>query len=65
MILRLEQVAYTYEAGTPMETEALKPLSLTVKSGEILALIGSTGSGKSTLIQMMKHTIIRSSFHMN
>ncbi len=53
MILRLEQVAYTYEAGTPMETEALKPLSLTVKSGEILALIGSTGSGKSTLIQMM------------
>nr|MBQ6241063.1 energy-coupling factor transporter ATPase [Lachnospiraceae bacterium] len=53
MILRLENVSYTYEAGTPMETEALKPMDLTVRSGEILALIGSTGSGKSTLIQMM------------
>ena len=53
MILRLENVSYTYEPGTPMETEALRPMDLTVRSGEVLALIGATGSGKSTLIQMM------------
>ena len=51
--LRLESVSYTYELGTPMETTALKPLSLDIREGEILAIIGATGSGKSTLIQMM------------
>ena len=53
MSLRLENVSYTYEPGTPMETEALRPMDLTVETGEVLALIGATGSGKSTLIQMM------------
>ncbi len=53
MSLKLENVSYLYEAGTPMETQALYPLSLEVRTGEILAVIGATGSGKSTLIQMM------------
>ena len=52
-LLQLDNVSYTYEPGTPMETEALKPLTLSVRAGEILAIIGATGSGKSTLIQMM------------
>ena len=53
MNLRLEEVSYIYEAGTPMEVTALYPLSLEVRSDEVLAIIGATGSGKSTLIQMM------------
>ena len=53
MSLRLENVSFVYEAGTPMERTAVYPLSLTVKAGETLAIIGATGSGKSTLIQMM------------
>ncbi len=51
--LRLDSVSYTYEPDTPMETQGLKPLSLDIRRGEILAIIGATGSGKSTLIQMM------------
>ena len=53
MSLKLEEVSYTYEPGTPMEVTALEPLSLEVNTGEVLAIIGATGSGKSTLIQMM------------
>ncbi|MBP3729385.1 MAG: energy-coupling factor transporter ATPase, partial [Lachnospiraceae bacterium] len=52
-VLRLNSVSYTYEPGTPMETQGLKPLSLDIRRGEILAIIGATGSGKSTLIQLM------------
>ena len=53
MSLRLENVSYSYEIGTPMEVTALQPMSLEVRKGEVLAIIGATGSGKSTLIQMM------------
>jgi len=53
MGLKLEEVSYVYEPGTPMETRALEPVSLSVEPGEVLAIIGATGSGKSTLIQMM------------
>lgn len=53
MKLKLEEVSFVYEAGTPMEVTALYPLSLEIQSGEVLAIVGATGSGKSTLIQLM------------
>ena len=53
MSIRLENVSYVYEPGTPMEVTGLYPLSLEVRTGEVLAIIGATGSGKSTLIQTM------------
>ena len=53
MSLLLQNVSYIYEQGTPMEITGLHPLSLEVKDDEVLAVIGATGSGKSTLIQMM------------
>ena len=53
MSLLLQNVSYVYEQGTPMEITGLHPLSLEVKDDEVLAVIGATGSGKSTLIQMM------------
>lgn len=49
--LALQQVSYTYSPKTPFEHIALKDINVSVKAGETLAIIGHTGSGKSTLIQ--------------
>ncbi len=50
--LRLEHVSYTYTAGTSYAEQALRGVSLSIREGEVIGLIGHTGSGKSTLIQM-------------
>ncbi len=52
-ILEVRNITYIYAKGTPFETKALDSVSLAVEQGEVLALIGHTGSGKSTLIQHM------------
>lgn len=51
MPIEVKEVSYTYMPGTPYETKALDTVSLTVNDGERLAIIGHTGSGKSTLVQ--------------
>lgn len=50
-IIEIENLSHTYMKGTPMEHVALKGANLYVKEGECIAIIGHTGSGKSTLIQ--------------
>ena len=50
-IIQVENLTHTYGIGTPFERSAVKDMSLTVRRGELLGLIGHTGSGKSTLIQ--------------
>ncbi len=51
MSLKLESVNYVYGVGTSSETAALKNINLEIEKDEFVAIIGHTGSGKSTLIQ--------------
>ncbi len=51
MAIVFENLSYTYSASTPFEFEALKEINLTIETGKITALVGATGSGKSTLVQ--------------
>ncbi|WP_209125340.1 energy-coupling factor ABC transporter ATP-binding protein [Alkalihalobacillus sp. BA299] len=51
MEIKVEQLGHTYMQGTPFEKEVLKQLSFTIPRGSYTAIIGHTGSGKSTLIQ--------------
>ena len=51
MPINLENVTFTYMKGTPFEKTALYNVSLQIEKGEFVAVIGHTGSGKSTLVQ--------------
>ncbi|WP_053217593.1 energy-coupling factor ABC transporter ATP-binding protein [Virgibacillus senegalensis] len=51
MEISFKQVSYTYQPNTPFEHKALKELDMEIPSGSFTAVIGHTGSGKSTLIQ--------------
>ena len=51
--LEVKNLCYTYGQGTPFCHEALHNVSFSVKKGSICAIIGHTGSGKSTLVQML------------
>ena len=50
-VLRVEDLHHTYLPGTPFEAVSLRGVNMEVQEGEIVAIIGPTGSGKSTLIQ--------------
>ena len=51
--LSLENVSYIYSPKTPFEIRALDNVSLTVREGSVTGIIGHTGSGKSTLVQLL------------
>ncbi len=50
--IRLENVSYVYNRGTPFEQKALDDVTLDIEEGKITGIIGHTGSGKSTMIQL-------------
>lgn len=50
-ILRTDNLTHRYSVGTPFEVTALDGVCLEIEEGELVAVIGHTGSGKSTLIQ--------------
>ncbi len=49
-MIQLENLTYVYNAGMPDETTAIENINLSVQEGEFVGIIGSTGSGKSTLV---------------
>ncbi|MBQ7506132.1 MAG: energy-coupling factor transporter ATPase [Lachnospiraceae bacterium] len=51
--INFQNVEYRYQPGTEMEVVALENVNLSIREGEFVAIIGHTGSGKSTLIQLM------------
>ncbi len=53
MSITLEKAVYTYSKGTAYEITALDQVDLTIEQGEFVGIIGHTGSGKSTLVQLM------------
>ena len=50
-ILQTEELTYTYSIGTPFEKTAVDHVDLSINEGEMVGVMGHTGSGKSTLIQ--------------
>ena len=60
MGIALENVSFTYQEGTPLASAALSDVSLTIKDGSYTALIGHTGSGKSTILQLLNGLLVPS-----
>lgn len=60
MNLELNNVDYIYNEGVPGEVYALKDINISIGSHEIIGLIGQTGSGKSTLVQLLNGLLIPS-----
>ncbi len=52
-ILEAKNLTYTYSIGSPFEKTAVDHIDLQIEAGEFIGVIGHTGSGKSTLMQMM------------
>ena len=50
-IIKVEDLSHVYSEGTPFEKTAIHNISLTIPEGEMVGIIGHTGSGKSTFIQ--------------
>ena len=53
-MIKAENVNYIYQQGMPFERQALYDVNIEIEDGSLVALIGHTGSGKSTLIQHFK-----------
>ena len=61
MPIIINDLYYTYQKGTPYETDALKGLNLEINEGEFVGLIGHTGSGKSTLVRHLNGLVLPTS----
>lgn len=50
-IIKLQNLSYLYSTGTPFEIAAINDINIEIEQGELVGIIGHTGSGKSTLVQ--------------
>jgi len=60
-LIKFNAVSHSYQINTPFEAQALHDVNLEINAGEILAIIGRTGSGKSTLIEHMNALLLPTS----
>ncbi len=60
MPIVFEKVSYTYAPGTPFEYQALKQIDLAIELGKMTAIVGPTGSGKSTMVQHLNALLLPS-----
>lgn len=51
--IKFDEVGFVYQPGTPFEVNALRNINLTIEPNSYTAIVGHTGSGKSTLIQLL------------
>ena len=58
MAIKISNVFYTYSPKSPQSTLALKDVSLTIEDHSFVAFVGETGSGKSTLVQMLNALLV-------
>ncbi|MEA4875281.1 MAG: energy-coupling factor transporter ATPase [Anaerorhabdus sp.] len=61
MSIRFEKVSHTYSANTPFAYAALKNIDLDIEEGKMTAIIGATGSGKTTLVQHLNALLLPTS----
>ncbi|MBP3650743.1 MAG: energy-coupling factor transporter ATPase [Clostridia bacterium] len=57
MPIQIEHLTHTYMPGSPFSAVALRDISLTIEDGELIGLLGHTGSGKTTLVQHLNGLI--------
>lgn len=60
MAINFQNVSYTYQEGTPFEGRALFDVNLEITDGSYTAFIGHTGSGKSTIMQLLNGLLVPS-----
>lgn len=61
MSIKINNVSYVYNANTHFQSHALKDVNLEIHENEFIGLIGHTGSGKSTLVQMLNGLLLPTS----
>ena len=64
MALRVDDISYEYEKGTAMSIHALAHVSVNIPDGQFIGLVGHTGSGKSTFVQMLNGLLKPSEGHI-
>lgn len=64
MSIILDKVNYSYSEGTAYQIQALKDINLQIEDGQFIGIIGHTGSGKSTLTQLMNGLLRATSGHI-
>ena len=65
MSIKVEKLNYIYNPNTPFEHRALKGINLNLDDQKMIAIVGATGSGKTTLVQHFNALLLPTDGHLN